>query len=320
MVRRFGLVAVVLSSLVACSDAAEGDEATSQSTSEELVACGWLAGGDCAHVPAGDWRSPELWADLYLAKYAAQRKRFNENIEPGPKPLDKPRTVVLVTGVTIRAEWFDGIAARLRRDGFKTVVYEPPHLLTGDLFQASKELGAFVERVQRDSGDEKVDILAECTGGLISRHYVQSLGGDRHVSRVVTFVSPQHGIGVVLPSDQDAAEWLRSVKEECLDDFNDCLKEKAQQAADELNTFRKKPREEQEYAAGGWAFDALVNTAATVVVPGGGAATGAALKEGESLAAKGAAKAAQASASAMRRRPLLPFIMILLPTRARPVS
>jgi len=197
MVRRFGLVAVVLSSLVACSDAAEGDEATSQSTSEELVACGWLAGGDCARVPAGDWRSPELWADLYLAKYAAQRKRFNENVEPGPKPLDKPRTVVLVTGVTIRAEWFDGIAARLRRDGFKTVVYEPPHLLTGDLFQASKELGAFVERVQRDSGDEKVDILAECTGGLISRHYVQSLGGDRHVSRVVTFVSPQHGIGVV---------------------------------------------------------------------------------------------------------------------------
>ena len=54
MVRRFGLVAVVLSSLVACSDAAEGDEATSQSTSEELVACGWLAGGDCAHVPAGE--------------------------------------------------------------------------------------------------------------------------------------------------------------------------------------------------------------------------------------------------------------------------
>jgi hypothetical protein len=50
--------------------------------------------------------------------------------------------VVLVTGVTIKAAWFDGIAARLARDGFRTVMYEPPGLLSGDLFQASKELDA----------------------------------------------------------------------------------------------------------------------------------------------------------------------------------
>jgi hypothetical protein len=197
MLRRAALAAVALV-MVACSDGASGDaEPVAQSSSEELVACGWLTGGECTNLPSGDWRSPEFWADVYLAKYAAQRKQFNEHIEPGPAPLAKPRTVVLVTGVTIRAAWFDGIAARLRRDGFKTVVYEPPHLLSGDLFQASKDFGAFVERVQKDSGDDKVDILAECTGGLIARHYIQSLGGERHVSRLVTFVSPQHGIGVV---------------------------------------------------------------------------------------------------------------------------
>jgi hypothetical protein len=194
MSRRFALVALVLSSVVACSDGAESGEEATASSSDELVTCGWLAGGDCANVPVGNWRSPEFWGDFYLAKYAAQRKKFNEQIEPGPAPLAKPRTVVLVTGVTIRAEWFDGIAARLRRDGFKTVVYEPPGLLSGDLFKASKELGAFVERVQRDSGDATVDILAECTGGLIARHYIQSLGGEAKVSRLVTFISPQHGL------------------------------------------------------------------------------------------------------------------------------
>lgn len=173
------------------------EEIAVESTSEELVSCGWLAGGDCRGVPFGNWRSPYFWADFYLAKYARQRKEFNENIEPGPMPLAKPRTVILVTGVTIKAAWFDGIAARLRRDGFKTVMYEPPNLLTGDLFQASKDFAAFVERVKAETGDEKVDILAECTGGLISRHYIQSLGGDAHVSRLVTFVSPQHGIKAV---------------------------------------------------------------------------------------------------------------------------
>lgn len=173
------------------------EEAAVETTSDEFVSCGWLAGGDCRGVPFGNWRSPYFWADFYLAKYARQRKEFNENIEAGPTPLAKPRTVILVTGVTIKAEWFDGIAARLRRDGFRTVMYEPPALLTGDLFQASKDFGAFVERVQEESGDEKVDILAECTGGLISRYYIQSLGGEAHVSRLVTFVSPQHGISGV---------------------------------------------------------------------------------------------------------------------------
>lgn len=173
------------------------EEPASESTSDELVSCSWLAGGDCRSVPFGNWRSADFWADFYLQKFATQRRAFNEHLEAGPAPLAKPRTVILVTGVTIKAAWFDGIAARLRRDGFRTVMYEPPALLTGDLFQASRDLGAFVEQVQKASGDAKVDILAECTGGLIARHYVQSLGGEEHVSRMVTFVSPQHGIAAV---------------------------------------------------------------------------------------------------------------------------
>lgn len=200
MLRNVWTAALALSLSAGCVADTEPveDEPVAESVSEELVSCGWLAGGSCQDVPMGNWRSPYFWADVYLAKYARQRRAFNSNIEPASTPpLAKPRTVVLVTGVTIKAEWFDGIAARLHRDGFRTVMYEPPGLLSGDLFEASRALGAFVEKVQRESGDEKVDILAECTGGLIARHYIQSLGGEDHVSRLVTFVSPQHGISAV---------------------------------------------------------------------------------------------------------------------------
>jgi hypothetical protein len=197
MPRHAWIAALALLATVGCVADQEEDEPVAETESQELVSCGWLAGGDCRNLPRGNWRSPYFWADVYLAKYAQQRKAFNENIEPGPTPLTKPRTVVLVTGVTIKAAWFDGIDARLKRDGFRTVMYEPPGLLSGDLFQASKDFGAFVERVQSESGDDKVDILAECTGGLIARHYIQSLGGEDHVSRLVTFVSPQHGIAPV---------------------------------------------------------------------------------------------------------------------------
>ncbi len=48
----------------------------------------------------------------------------------------------------------------------------------------------------------------------------------------------EHGVTVVLPSEEEAAAWLHDVKEQCLDHFNDCLKGKAQAAAKALNEFR----------------------------------------------------------------------------------
>ena len=188
------LIASALLYALGCS----GAPTTPPSQAEETASCNWLAGGDCNAVDlkadGADWRSPDFWADLYLAKYAQQRRWALEHIEPGPPPLEQPRTVLLITGVTIRAEWFDPIVARLRRDGFRPVVYEPPALLSGDLFQAAQDLAGVVDRVRTESGQDKIDILAECTGGVIARHYIQSLGGDRTVSRLVTFVSPQNGL------------------------------------------------------------------------------------------------------------------------------
>jgi hypothetical protein len=146
----------------------------------------------CTDLPAGDMKSPQFWGDVMLDKYAEER--VIGELEPGPTPLAQPRTVLLITGVTIPAIWFDPIVARLERDGFRPVVYEPPDLLSGDLVENSEALAAVVEQVRAESGEAKIDILAECTGGLIARHYIQSLGGDQYVSRLVTFISPQHGI------------------------------------------------------------------------------------------------------------------------------
>jgi hypothetical protein len=146
----------------------------------------------CNELPPGDMRSPQYWGDVFLDKY--ETERVIGALEPGPTPLVHPRTVLLITGVTIPAEWFDPIVARLERDGFRPVVYEPPDLLSGSLFENSEALADVVERVRAESGQDRIDILAECTGGLIARHYIQSLGGDQYVSRLVTFISPQHGV------------------------------------------------------------------------------------------------------------------------------
>lgn len=182
MLRHLGLLALCASlATVGCVSSAEPEpepEEETETVSDELSS------------PF----SPELWGQLYLNKYSAQLKYANEHIEAGPPKIAKPRTVLLITGVTIKKAWMDPIAARLRRDGFKTVTWEPPGLLSYSLFQASADLGAVVDRVRAESGEDKIDILAECTGGLISRHYIQSLGGEKKIGRLVTFVSPQNGI------------------------------------------------------------------------------------------------------------------------------
>src|SRR5215212_7305589 len=84
-------------------------------------------------LPQGDIRQPQTWGQYFLDKYKAEREEAMTNVEPGPPPLAEPRTVLLITGVTIPAESFDPIVVRLQRDGFNPVVYEPPALLSGDL-------------------------------------------------------------------------------------------------------------------------------------------------------------------------------------------
>jgi hypothetical protein len=158
----------------------------------------------CSELPDGDITDPQTWGDYFLEKY--QDELVIGELEAGPTPLEEPRVVLLITGVTIPGEWFEPMKARLERDGFIPVVYEPPDLLSGDLFYNSELLADVVDQVRADTGADKIDILAECTGGLIARHYIQSLGGDQYVSRMVTFISPQHGVDKA-PLAADVAGW-----------------------------------------------------------------------------------------------------------------
>jgi triacylglycerol lipase len=161
--------------------------------------------GTCA-LPRGDLKDPYTWGTYFLDKYAADRAEAMELNDAPPPHLAAPRTVLLITGVTIPAESFDPIKARLERDGFKTVVYEPPALLTGDLFANAEALADVIDQVVAESGESRIDILAECTGGLLARHYIQALGGDAHVNRLVTFISPQHGVAKA-PLAASIARW-----------------------------------------------------------------------------------------------------------------
>src|SRR5262245_29149986 len=110
----------------------ETSEEPAMKTQSLLAAAALVVTATSCEMPSGDITDPHTWGNYFLDKY--RDELVIDELEPGPTPLAEPHVVLLITGVTIPAEWFEPMQARLERDGFIPVVYEPPDLLSGDLF------------------------------------------------------------------------------------------------------------------------------------------------------------------------------------------
>ena len=67
------------------------------------------------------------------------------------------------------------------------------HSATGDIMAAAGRLGEEIQALKEDTHAKKVDIVAHSMGGVISRWYMQSLGGN-DVRKFVSVGSPHHGL------------------------------------------------------------------------------------------------------------------------------
>jgi triacylglycerol lipase len=97
--------------------------------------------------------------------------------------------VVVVAGLSGPAFAYEPFAARLRADGFTTYVYQLPGLGFGDIPASARALATYIDGL----GAAKVDIVAHSEGGLVSRYYLQNLGGTAKVGRYVSLGTPQYG-------------------------------------------------------------------------------------------------------------------------------
>ncbi|MEZ4466998.1 MAG: hypothetical protein R3F43_21750 [bacterium] len=152
-------------------------------------------------LPPGDFTTPEYWAAYFLDIYADDLEIGGAGgREPAP-PLEEPRTVLLITGVTIPARWFGPIAARLRQGWLQPGHLRaagPAELRSGGGHRGPGRGGGARARRER-AGPHRHP------GRVHRRRHraplIQSQGGEAHVDRMVTFVSPQHGV--------DKAPWAK---------------------------------------------------------------------------------------------------------------
>jgi pimeloyl-ACP methyl ester carboxylesterase len=108
-------------------------------------------------------------------------------------PLAARIPVLLVHGLVDNRSVFSLMHRSLRRRGFAHVCtwnYSP--LLT-DVARGAADLGAHIESICEQTGHDRVHVVGHSLGGLISRYYVQRLGGDRRVESLVTLGTPHHG-------------------------------------------------------------------------------------------------------------------------------
>lgn len=102
------------------------------------------------------------------------------------------RPVILVHGWADTFIKLRPMAAYLRNRGW--TAYTPtlkPGTASGGLEPLATQLEAFIDK--NCGPDQPVDLVGFSMGGIISRYYIQRLGGARRVRNFITISSPHHG-------------------------------------------------------------------------------------------------------------------------------
>ncbi|MDX2004074.1 MAG: alpha/beta fold hydrolase [Meiothermus sp.] len=106
-------------------------------------------------------------------------------------PALAQRPVVLVHGIDDTAAVFDPMRAELERHGLRTFALSmTPRGGEAELQVLAEQLAEFV---QQRLGDQPFDLVGFSMGGLVSRYYLQRMGGLARVGRFITLSSPHNG-------------------------------------------------------------------------------------------------------------------------------
>jgi triacylglycerol lipase len=134
------------------------------------------------------WIAATFWAMKLVAWLASALSRLEREPAP-PDPAKAP--VILVHGIHATATDMARLARYLRGLGREV---HAPTLTPGNgvarLEDLAAQLSGFID--EKVTG-RRFDLVAFSMGGLISRYYVQRLGGDARVGHFVTLATPHHG-------------------------------------------------------------------------------------------------------------------------------
>ncbi|MEU7169161.1 alpha/beta fold hydrolase [Streptomyces morookaense] len=121
---------------------------------------------------------------------------------PGCRPgKARPRPVVLVNGTLENsyANW-SRLAPQLHKDGYCVFGFDyggtdgSPFQQLGPMRTSGLQLSAFVDKVLATTGASRVDLVGHSQGGLLPLYYINRLGGETKVGRMVGIEPASRGV------------------------------------------------------------------------------------------------------------------------------
>lgn len=148
--------------------------------------------------------SPSLaWTSMFLREVAANAVAIAAMPlgwqAPAPRfsapvgRVDHRTPVVLVPGFGMNRSCFFPMQAALRARGWSWVHAVNRGPRGGRIPDYARNLSREVERLCVQSGQDQVDLVCHSMGGLIGAWYLQELGGDTRVRRLITLGTPWQG-------------------------------------------------------------------------------------------------------------------------------
>jgi triacylglycerol lipase len=111
---------------------------------------------------------------------------------PAPQhPVSDRNPVLLIHGIADSDRNMQCLARHLRREGWEVhTINLTPNWGQSGLEPLAGQIDAFAKR---EFGKKKFDLVGFSMGGLVSRYYLQRLGGLDHVEHFVSLSAPHHG-------------------------------------------------------------------------------------------------------------------------------
>lgn len=133
-------------------------------------------------------------------------------ITHGAPDAPKAVPVLLVHGIDDRASVFDTMRHALWHAGIREMAVFDMLPNNGDegLDVLAAQVKTAAAKLRAETGADKVDVVAFSMGALVTRYWIQKLGGKAHVRRFVSISGPQHGTLAAFFRFNRGAEQMRT--------------------------------------------------------------------------------------------------------------
>ncbi len=130
---------------------------------------------------------------LLVTDYLLIPLNFISKKSKPPGEFDSQNPIILIHGYMMRGGVLWPMKHYLKRKGFTRVFLFTYSPVWRDIPHFAEQLAQEVSETLSQCETDKVDLVAHSMGGLVARYYINFLGGDQYVERLVTLGTPHNG-------------------------------------------------------------------------------------------------------------------------------